>query len=132
MGLKNDAVREKDYSHCVLEMFPTQADFRAHFVIGKVHGESLGRVSEYAVVHDVDDSGSMAVVRGKVYELLCHKWFSVHMQRTLHFRSLCSATLHWTYNWPTSKTFGALGALIWDGHSKCDGLQMTLNAYHGH
>ncbi|KAG3132439.1 hypothetical protein C6341_g22905, partial [Phytophthora cactorum] len=102
---KNDAVREKDYSHCVLEMVPTQADFRANFyldfvsmhiaeaVIDKVHGDSLARVSEFAVVHDVDDSGSTAVVRGKVYELLCHKWFSVHMQRTLHFRSLCSTTL---------------------------------------
>ncbi|KAG2805569.1 hypothetical protein PC113_g24220, partial [Phytophthora cactorum] len=164
---KNDAVREKDYSHCVLEMVPTQADFRANFyldfvsmhiaeaVIDKVHGDSLARVSEFAVVHDVDDSGSTAVVRGKVYELLCHKWFSVHMQRTLHFRSLCSTTLDdvtipkemetvrfasldklklaksWTYYRPTSKTFGVLDAFIWDGHSKCYGLQMTLNADHG-
>ncbi|KAI9990454.1 hypothetical protein PInf_021442 [Phytophthora infestans] len=164
---KNDAVREKDYSHCVLEMVPTQADFLANFyldfvsmhiaeaVIDKVHGDSLARVSEFAVVHDVDDSGSTAVIRGKVYELLCHKWFRVHMQRTLHFRSLCSATLDavtipkemetvrfaaldklklaksWTYYRPTSKSFGALDAFIWDGHSKCYGLQMTLNAAHG-
>ncbi|KAF4137423.1 hypothetical protein GN958_ATG13397 [Phytophthora infestans] len=164
---KNDAVREKDYSHCVLEMVPTQADFLANFyldfvsmhiaeaVIDKVHGDSLARVSEFAVVHDVDDSGSTAVIRGKVYELLCHKWFRVHMQRALHFRSLCSATLDavtipkemetvrfaaldklklaksWTYYRPTSKSFGALDAFIWDGHSKCYGLQMTLNAAHG-
>ncbi|KUF84719.1 Crinkler (CRN) family protein [Phytophthora nicotianae] len=148
-------------------MVPTQADFRANFyldfvsmhiaeaVIDKVHGDSLARVWEFAVVHEVDDSGSTAVVRGKVYELLCHKWFSVHMQRTLHFRSLCSATLDdvtipkememvrfaaldklklaesWTYYRPTSKSFGALDAFIWDGQSKCYGLQMTLNADHG-
>ncbi|ETP50913.1 hypothetical protein F442_03873 [Phytophthora nicotianae P10297] len=150
---KNDAVREKDYSHCVLEMVPTQADFRANFyldfmsmhiaeaVIDKVHGDSLARVLEFAVVHEVDDSGSTAVVRGKVYELLCHKWFSMHMQRTLHFRSLCSATLD-DVTIPKEmemldvlpaniKSFGALDAFIWDGQSKCYGLQMTLNADHG-
>ncbi|KAG1708622.1 hypothetical protein DVH05_022249 [Phytophthora capsici] len=88
---KNDAVREKDYSHCVLEMVPTQADFRTNFyldfvsmhiaeaVIDKIHGDtgSLARVSEFAVVHDVDDSGSTAVIRGKIFELLSHMWFRV-------------------------------------------------------
>ncbi|EGZ27014.1 hypothetical protein PHYSODRAFT_553734 [Phytophthora sojae] len=164
---ENAAVMENNYSHCVLQMIPTQDNYRANFhldflsmhvadaIIDKVHGESLARVSEFAILHDADDSGSTAVIRGKMYELLCHKWLSLQKERTLHFRSLCSTTMgdltipkemqtvrfavldkvklakSWTYYRPTSKTFGALDAFIWDGSSKCYGLQMTLNENHG-
>ncbi|KAE8970419.1 hypothetical protein PF007_g5952 [Phytophthora fragariae] len=163
---RKSAVKEENYSHYILQMVPTRDNFRANFnldflsmdiaeaVIDNVHGESLARVAEFAV-DDAYDSGSTAVIRGKIYELLCHKWFSLHKQRTLHFRSLCLTTLEdvtipeemqtvlfaaldklkltksWTYYRPTSKTFEALDAFIWDGQSKCYGLKMTLNADHG-
>ncbi|GMF27500.1 unnamed protein product [Phytophthora lilii] len=165
----NAAVRENDYSNCVLQMVPTQADYCGKFyldfvsmhiaekIIDKVHGDSLNKVSEFAVVHDVDHSGSTAVVRGRVYELLSHKQFSLHMVRTLQLRSLGPTAVpverltipdnmetvrfaafdqlklarNWTYYRPTSRTFGALDAFIWDGNSACYGLQMTVNADHG-
>ncbi|POM72878.1 Crinkler (CRN) family protein, partial [Phytophthora palmivora] len=162
----NHSVKEEDYSHRVLEMVPTRDDFRADYhldflskhiaelVVAKVHGESLDKISEFAITHDNDDSGSTSVVRGKIYEMLCHKWFSLPQQKELHFRSLCSTTLDdltipqemqtvrfttldklqlaqgWTYYRPTSKTFGALDAFISDGN-ECYGLQMTLNKDHG-
>ncbi|POM67835.1 Crinkler (CRN) family protein, partial [Phytophthora palmivora] len=161
----NHSVKEENYSDRVLKMVPTRTDFRADYhldflskhiaelVVGKVHGESLDKISEFAITHDNDDSGITSVVRGKIYEMLCHKWFSLPQQKELHFRSLCSTTLDdltipqemqtvrftaldklqlaqgWTYYRPTSKTFGALDAFISDGN-KCYGLQMTDNAAH--
>ncbi|KAL8003109.1 hypothetical protein Plhal703r1_c13g0065331 [Plasmopara halstedii] len=99
---KNRAVRDGNYSHRVLAMVPRRVDFRAQFhldflskyiaekIVAKVDEDSLQKVSEFAVAHANDDSGSTSVVRGKIYEMLCHRWFNLHKQRRLQFRSLCS------------------------------------------
>ncbi|KAF1328443.1 hypothetical protein FI667_g6802, partial [Globisporangium splendens] len=99
-------------------------------------------------------------VRDKMYELLCHRWLTRSQQRTLHFRSLCpQSSGGFELKFPTdleiirfhnlddvtfppdrltcyqprsSRTFDALSAYIVDPiHSKCYGLQMTLEAHGG-
>jgi hypothetical protein len=75
---RNAAVKEENYSQCVLQMVPTQADFRAtsqldflsmhiaEALIDKVYEASLERATAFAV-NDADDSGSTADIRGKIY-----------------------------------------------------------------
>ena len=166
---QNDAVRDKKYSHRILEMVPTSENFRTTFhldflskhiaeeIVAKVGKDSLQKISEFAIAHANDDSGSTSVCLGKIYELLCHKWFTLHTARHLKFRSLGQTTDFeliitetmttvsfstldeisvnpqcFTYFWPRSRTFGALDAFILDGKNmKCYGLQMTLNRNHG-
>ncbi|ETN13963.1 hypothetical protein PPTG_22281 [Phytophthora nicotianae INRA-310] len=89
------AVREDNYSHRVLQMVPSKTDFRTKFyfdflsnhiaetIIDQLDQEILQKVSEFAVAHDGDDSGSTSVLRGKIYALLCHKWFSLPKQHNL-------------------------------------------------
>ncbi|ETO81914.1 hypothetical protein F444_03879 [Phytophthora nicotianae P1976] len=89
------AVREDNYSHRVLQMVPSKTDFRTKFyfdflsnhiaetIIDQLDQEILQKVSEFAVAHDGDDSGSTSVLRGKIYALLCHKWFSLPKQHKL-------------------------------------------------
>jgi len=160
----NHPVRDGNYSHRVLKMVPTLEIFRAKFhldflskyiaeqIVSRVTEESIQKVSEFAIAHADDDSGSTSVVRGKIYEMLCHRWFSLHKQRTLQLRPLSSGGIwdifwgempterfssldeikppkKWTYR-PTSKTFGAVDAFVILGND-CIGLQMTLNQNHG-
>ncbi|KAG2764321.1 hypothetical protein PC129_g21485 [Phytophthora cactorum] len=161
------AVREKNYSHRVLQMVPREKDLRVNFyldflsnhiaetIIDQADQERIQKVSEFAVVHDGDDSGSASVLRGKIYELLCHKWFSLPKQHKLVLRPLgdgqasvdvsiprelktvrfsrladIKAVESEVYYRPTSKTFGALDAFVFVGNA-CYGLQMTLNRDHG-
>ncbi|ETK93052.1 hypothetical protein L915_03695 [Phytophthora nicotianae] len=93
------AVREDNYSHRVLQMVPSKTDFRTKFyfdflsnhiaetIIDQLDQEILQKVSEFAVAHDGDDSGSTSVLRGKIYALLCHKWFSLPKQHNLMTRN---------------------------------------------
>jgi hypothetical protein len=167
---RNHAVRDGNYSHRVLEMVPRRLDFRAQFhldflsgyiaetVVAKVEEESLQRVSEFAIAHDSDDSGDTSTLRGRIYEKLCHRWFNLHKQQTLQFRSLLATKVcndliipqdmrlvrfsalneirnvprGLTYYQPTSRNFSPLDAFILDGtNSRCYGLQMTINPDHG-
>ncbi|KAE8893764.1 hypothetical protein PF003_g22296 [Phytophthora fragariae] len=127
---RKSAVKEENYSHYILQMVPTRDNFRANFnldflsmdiaeaVIDNVHGESLARVAEFAV-DDAYDSGKDVTIPEEM--------------QTVLFAALdkLKLTKSWTYYRPTSKTFEALDAFIWDGQSKCYGLKMTLNADHG-
>ncbi|KAG1697169.1 hypothetical protein DVH05_017554 [Phytophthora capsici] len=161
------AVREQNYSHRVLQMVPSEKDLRVDFyldflsshiaetIIDQVDQESIQKVSEFAVAHDGDDSGSTSVLRGKIYELLCHKWFSLPKQhklvlhplgdghasvdvslprelKTVRFSALAEIETveSGVYYRPTSKTFGALDAFVFVGNA-CYGLQMTRNRDHG-
>jgi hypothetical protein len=80
--IKGRTVREKDYSHRVLCMVPSE-DFRsilhldflskhiAEKIIAKVTDDSIHEISSF-VTSLGDDSGSTAV-RGRIYEILCHR-----------------------------------------------------------
>lgn len=95
----NLPVRDGNYSHRVLAMVPSERDLRAEFyleflsnyiaeeIVAKVDEDSLQRVSEFAIAHANDDSGSTSVVRGKIYEMLCHRWFNLHKQGRVQLRS---------------------------------------------
>ncbi|ETM52769.1 hypothetical protein L914_03657 [Phytophthora nicotianae] len=148
------AVREDNYSHRVLQMVPSKTDFRTKFyfdflsnhiaetIIDQLDQEILQKVSEFAVAHDGDDSGSTSVLRGKIYALLCHKWFSLPKQhnlvlcplelKTVRFFRLTDikAVENGVYYRPKSKTFGALDAFVFVDNA-CYDLQMTRNRDHG-
>ncbi|KAF1328444.1 hypothetical protein FI667_g6803, partial [Globisporangium splendens] len=167
----NHAVREETYSHRVLQMVPDRRDFRSTFhldflskhiaemVVEKVTEDSLRTVSEFSFAHATDESGRTSVLRGNIYEMLCHRWFKLAEQFELNFRSLFPGssgaqldipadlkTIRFSeleeiapfspncfiYCQPASRTFGALDAFIVDTiNFKCYGLQMTLNEDHG-
>uniref|UniRef100_K3WBE4 Crinkler effector protein N-terminal domain-containing protein n=1 Tax=Globisporangium ultimum (strain ATCC 200006 / CBS 805.95 / DAOM BR144) TaxID=431595 RepID=K3WBE4_GLOUD len=165
-------VRDGKCNHRVLQMVPTKSNFRTNFyldflskyivekIIAKVDEDCLQRMSKFAIVHAADDSGATSVVRGKIYEMLCHRWFKLPKQQELRFRALRSGscndlcvaipegmqivrfstleTIHqalperMTYYQPTSRSFGALDAFILDGiELRCYDLQMTMNVNHG-
>ena len=85
-----EAVRENNYSHRVLEMIPSNANFRTYFhlnflspyiakkVLDKLNNESSQNLLEFAITHANDNSGNTAVVRGKIYEILSHRRFNLH------------------------------------------------------
>ncbi|KAF1792155.1 hypothetical protein GQ600_18177 [Phytophthora cactorum] len=83
----NHAVRDGNYSHRVLEMYIAEQ------IVSRVTEDSIQKVSEFAIAHADDDSGCTSVVRGKIYEMLCHKWFSLRKQRMLQLRPLCSGII---------------------------------------
>ncbi|EEY70601.1 Crinkler (CRN) family protein [Phytophthora infestans T30-4] len=167
LARSKSVVRENNCSHRILQMVPSAKDLRVDFyldflsnqiaetIIDQVDQESFQKVAEFAVAHDGDDSGSTSVLRSKIYELLCHKWFSLPKQHKLVLRPLgdghasvdvsiprelktvrffrladIKAVESGVYYWPTSNTFGALGAFVFVGNA-CYGLQMTLNRDHG-
>jgi hypothetical protein len=82
--VKGKTVREKDYSHRVLAMVPSE-DFRsishldflskyvAERIVENVTGDSINEISAFFVANSGDDSGLTAVVRGRIYEMLCHR-----------------------------------------------------------
>jgi hypothetical protein len=167
---ENGAVREEKYSHRVLCMVPREENYRSNFyldflskhiaelVIEKVEGDSLRALCKFSIAHANDDSGSTAVVRGRIFEMLCHKWFKQIDEFNICCRSLTDVLNRiqinpkqmvilrfskledikdiacgcWTYCRPNSGTFGALDAFILDTiNMKCYGLQMTINLDHG-
>jgi hypothetical protein len=82
--VKGKTVQEKDYSHRVMCMVPSE-DFRtilhldflskhiAEKIVDKVTDDSIHELSAFYVVNSGDDSGTTAVVRGRIYEMLCHR-----------------------------------------------------------
>jgi hypothetical protein len=86
-------VREEKYTHLVLQMIPSESDFRAKFhldflskyiakkIVAKVDKDSLQKVLELTVAHANDNSGSTTVVQDKIYEILYHRSFNLHKRR---------------------------------------------------
>jgi hypothetical protein len=162
----NHAVNEKNFSHRVLKMVPDETNFKLNYyldflspyiaekVVSLVESKSIHALSEFAILNE---SESTSVIRGRIYECLCHRWFNLDKQVNLRLRSLCfkedceltvpkdipivrfsnldeidEIPPGLTYCQPKSKTFGALDAFILDcTNSRCYGLQMTLNMDHG-
>ena len=64
----------KNYSHCVLETIPRNADFRTDFylnflsefiaekVLDKLNHESLQKLSEFAITHAYNGAGNTSVI----------------------------------------------------------------------
>jgi hypothetical protein len=165
--VQNTTVREKDYSHRVLCMVPSE-DFRtilhldflskyvAEKIVDKVTDDSIHKISEFFVANSGDDSKTTAVVRGRIYELLCHRY--VKRGLVLKFRLIASVSKEVdfevpadvkvvkfaklddipldleciAYCQPSSGTFGALDSFVLNiAAKKCYGLQVTLNKNHG-
>ena len=82
-----------------------QADFHLDFlskyiaeeVVAKVETDSLETVSAFAIS---DDSGSTAVLRGRIYEMLCHRRFRQSQALFLNYRSLNSVADMFTLDIP--------------------------------
>jgi len=161
-------VQEVDYSHRILRMVPDEnfrnilhLDFVSKYVAEKivenVTSDSIHALSAFYVSTFSDDSGTTAAVRGRIYEMLCHRRIKGGL--VLIFKSLCPkchelivtvppkvqvfrfAKLDeitskeikgMVYCQPSSVTFGALDSFILDmGTRKCFGLQMNINQNHG-
>jgi hypothetical protein len=45
----------------------------AEKIVDKVTDDSIHELSAFYVVNSGDDSGTTAVVRGRIYEMLCHR-----------------------------------------------------------
>ena len=76
-------IRESDYSHRVMCMDPSDdfetishLDFLSMYIVekivDKVTDDSIHEISSY-IANSGDDSGTTAVVRGRIYEMLCHR-----------------------------------------------------------
>jgi hypothetical protein len=166
---ESQPVRSNEYSHRVLEMVPDNVNFHSSYhldflsnsiaekVVAKLNEDSLRKISEFAIAHSNDDTGNTSVIRGRIYEMLCHKWFNLNREKNVQLRLLGSnehtdllipgnmpmvpfSTLDtirdfprgMTYYRPMSRTFGAVDALILDvENTRCYGLQMTINENHG-
>jgi Crinkler effector protein N-terminal domain len=97
---KSGAVRQSKYSHHILHMVPSAAnfleeyylDFLSMYILEKlfkrVTEESLKVISKFAIAHENDDSGISCSARGKIYEVLCHRRLKLCKQENLKLRSL--------------------------------------------
>jgi hypothetical protein len=91
--------RDVRYSHHILEMVPSNSDFRAAYyldflskdiaerAVNRVKADSLKRLSEFAIPQSNDDSGSSCTLQGRIYEILCHRQFKLRKQE--HNLKLC-------------------------------------------
>ncbi len=82
--VKGKTVREKDYSHVVFCMVPSE-DFRtivhldllskyvAEKIVDKVTNANINEPSAFYIANSDDDSGSSFAVQGRIYEMLCHR-----------------------------------------------------------
>jgi hypothetical protein len=97
------SVRDENYSHLILSTF--QADFHLDFlskyiaeeVIAKMETDSLETLSAFLVR---DDSESTAVIRGRIYEMFCHRRFRLSQAFVLNYRSLDSVASKITLDIP--------------------------------
>ncbi len=81
---KGMTVQEQDYSHRVLCMVPnddyrsiSHLDFLSKYVaekiVDKVTDDSINELSSLFVGIFSDDSGTTAFVKGRIYEMMCHR-----------------------------------------------------------
>lgn len=91
----NDAVPEEHFSHKVLQMLPTEdlRNYQLDFVsdeVAKIILNSIWDAKHSEMINLVTDLGTNVgeVFKGRVYEYLCHRFFSSDISRKLTHRLL--------------------------------------------
>lgn len=81
------------YSHRVIAMIPSRDDYLDEYyldflsnhiaeeVIFKMTDDSVKALSQFAIAQTVDNTGLTVVLRGKIYEIMCHRWFSIKLPK---------------------------------------------------
>jgi hypothetical protein len=99
----NNAVRQTNYSHRILQMVPTSKnlgggyylEFLTNYIAEQTFQEvteaCMNKISEFAIAHANDDSGMTSSTFGKIYEAMCHNWFKLRKQGILQLRQLSSS-----------------------------------------
>ena len=156
-------VRDKHYSHLLLKMCPTseslQLDFYLDFLSDEIAVRLYNRFEESChdqlvsfMIDNMNDPNT-ATVRGRFYEVFCHRRFGRGIQLTgrhlesidefkldiadcvqvRYFSSLAEITElkagEYEYFIPHSKSFGALDSFYWNG-TNCFTCQMTISESH--
>jgi hypothetical protein len=97
---KGVTVSEKLFSHKVLCMVPDTRNYlsRSHLdflskdildrVINQLHNDSLQKISSFILTNLNDVSGATATLKGRVYEMLCHRSFKQKKDIRLEIFSL--------------------------------------------